>query len=853
MSGLLYYLFPMSSQYRNLSETQRKRSARQRMFLVHGALLFFLLVVVSRLLELQVIKGAEYRSLAQGQHFGGVVLPAKRGEILSRNAKTGETSIFATNTTLDMVYVDPLITDDPGYVARELGDILVTEDFYDFCATGSVDCPTELAQYFSASFDPLQQIDRFQTGALLEPVNGRLPLVDQADIPSLEDVRYQFTRDIEQKISEKRVTFVPLVYGATKVQLEQARELGIMGVYAVEETRIIFGNPEEISQLKLGSIAEKLSPIAEMDEGVIKRILRSRPLRYVPVMRKLPPDLALKIRERKLASFRETNERKREAPSRDAANLITDPLRSIALLAEHWRYYPDGSTASHVVGFLNAQQDPQYGIERTYDLELRGQEGRISSVSDPHGRQILTASQTIVDPKDGDTLILTIDRFVQKKVEEIMDKAVIDFEADSGQAIVMDPMTGRIVAMVNAPTFDSNNYGNVYTKEPWYIEKEDRDDIVVEIYHPETNQFVVKAYLDDVFTIDGRQNLTEKTREALEEIEKLYNLEDIVRYYVYIGENNRREVFPTDREDFWLKYKNNIGVGAYINRTIQEIYEPGSVFKPVTMAIAIDQGEVSPEDLYEDEGVVEVDEYKIKNALEAVYGEVSMVNCLEYSVNTCMTSVSMKLGKKLFHRMIERFGFGVITGVELEDELPGEILPWRDWSQALLATAAYGQGISATPLQVVTAWSALANGGKLLKPMIIDTVETSDGEIIKKDPQVMDQVITAETSDTVTAMLVSVVDNGFGRSAGVPGYKLAGKTGTSQIAGPGGKYETGTGANITSFAGFGPVPNPRFVILVKFDRPKAKDREFGSTTGAPVFHDIAAFLLEYYGVPPRWE
>ncbi|MDP6561309.1 MAG: penicillin-binding transpeptidase domain-containing protein, partial [Candidatus Peribacteraceae bacterium] len=421
---------------------------------------------------------------------------------------------------------------------------------------------------------------------------------------------------------------------------------------------------------------------------------------------------------------------------------------------------------------------------------------------------------------------------------------------DSGQAIIMDPFTGKIIAMVNAPVFDSNNYGTVYEKEPWYLDEKKVSEIVGEIYHPQTNQFVVKAYVNDIFTQEGRLNLSEKTRDTLEDIEELYDLNDIVRYYLYIGENSRREIFPTSRPDFWLKYKNNIGVGAYLNRSIQEIYEPGSVFKPITMAIALDQGEISPEDTYEDEGVVEVDEYKIKNALESVYGEVTMVNCLEFSVNTCMTSVSMKLGKKLFHRMIDRFGFGKITGIELEDELPGEILPWKKWSQALLATAAYGQGISATPLQVITGWSALANGGKLMRPSIVDTVERSDGSNVVTKPYIVDQVITAETSDTITAMLTSVVNQGFGRSAGVNGYLIAGKTGTSQIAGPGGKYETGTGAAVTSFAGFGPANHPKFVLLVKFDRPRAKDIEFGSQSAAPVFKQIATFLFDYYGIPP---
>lgn len=836
--------------FKTLSETQRKRASKQRMVVVHAALLVALLVIVARLLELQVIKGADYRTLAESQHYGGVVLPAKRGEILSRNSKTGDTSILATNTTLDMVYVDPLITDDPSVVANTLASILVTQEFHDVCSNGSAQCPTELAKYYSVAFDPLQQIERFQTGTLLEPVQGRIPLADTDVLPSREEVESAFASDIRRKISEKRVTFVPLVYGATKVQMEEMRSKAIPGIYVVESTKIIYANPEEISQLRIPSIAREIEDIVEIDEDTLKRYLTSRPLRYVPVMRELPPELALKIREKKLTSIKETSARKNEASSREAAQQIQDPLRSIALIPEHWRYYPDGRVASNVVGFLNAQQEAQYGIERTLDPDLRGQEGLISSVSDPQGGQILTGQQTIINPKDGDTVVLTIDRFIQKRVEEIMDDAVERFDAESGQAIVMDPFTGRIIAMVNAPTFDSNNYGTVYEKVPIYLDEKQRSEIVVEIYHPETNLFVVKGFYDDIFTPEGRSFLTEKTQQTLNEIERLYDLHDIVRYYLYIGENHRREIFPTSRPDFWLKYKNNIGVGAYLNRTVQEIYEPGSVFKPITMAIAIDQGEVSPEDMYKDEGFVEVDEYEIRNALLAVYGEVNMVNCLEYSINTCMTHVSMKLGKKLFHRMMERFGFGTITGVALDDELPGEILPWRNWSQALLATAAYGQGISATPLQVVRAWAALANGGKLMKPMIIDSVIPNEGEVEVRTPEVVDQVITPETSETITSMLVSVVQNGFGRSAGIDGYRLAGKTGTSQIAGPGGKYETGTGASITSFAGFGPVPNPRFVILVKFDRPKAENAEFGSTTGAPVFHEISQFLIDYWGIPP---
>jgi cell division protein FtsI/penicillin-binding protein 2 len=819
------------------------------MRIVHGALLFIALIFVARLLELQVVRGREFFSLAQNQHFGGVVLPAKRGEILSRSSKTGETSILATNTTLDMVYVDPLITEDPVVVAETLADILVTEEAHTECAQGSRLCPLELVPFYAPSFDPVARLQRLLTGALLEPLPERLPRPPPESIPDRTEVQRLFARQIESRIAEKRVTFVPLVYGATKVQIQQVEDLAISGIVAVPDAKLIYADPERVDQDRLGSIARRLTEVTAIDPTVLERLLRSRPLRYVPVMRKLSPEISASIREVQQESAAKTQELRRAAATTALAQQIHDPLWSIALIPEHWRFYPDATIASHVVGFLNTNGESQYGIERAFDPQLRGKEGLIQTVSDLQGGQILTSEQRIVDPKDGDTIILTIDRYVQREIERILQVAAEKYDSDSAQVIVLEPDTGRVIAMANTPLFDSNDYGQVYEKVPITLDAGKQREIVVELYHPETRQFILKGYIGDIFTPEGRAALSQQKRTALEELEELYDLRDIVRTYLYIGENSRREIFPTDRPDVWLTYDNGIGVGAYLNRTVQEIYEPGSVLKPITMAIAIDQGEVLPTDTYDDLKPVQVDEYTIRNALNRHYGTVSMTDCLAFSVNTCMTTVSTKLGKKLFHRSLQRFGFGRVTGIELEDELPGEILPWRKWSNALLATAAYGQGISATPLQMVTAFAALANDGKLMRPTIIDTVEKSDGTIERTKPQVVDQVITQETAETVTAMLVAGLRYGYARGAKPQGYRIAGKTGTSQIAGPGGRYETGTGSSINSFVGFGPVSNPRFVILVKFDRTR-RGGEFGSETAAPVFREVASLLFKYYGVPP---
>jgi len=849
-----------------LSETQKKRSLLQRMIFVHGFLLVCGLLIVARLMELQIIDRSEYYALAQSQHFGGVKLSAQRGDILALNTKTNETTILATNTTLDLLYVDPVNidpakvpSDSPALVAERIAEIVLTPEFHDLCSQGLSTCPRELISFvgspYAAAFDPLLLVKDIGSGTLLEPLPAELPppSAEDLDIPDLTEVRRLFARDIERRISEKRVTFVPIKYSATKDEMLKVAEMNILGISINEEEKLIFANPEDVNQQKLSAISLKLAPVLGIDSSKLAYSLRTRPLRYVPIMRKLTPEISLKLKQMKLESLKDTNARRASAATRAETEKIQDPLRSIAIIPEHWRFYPDGAVGSHVVGFMNQNQEAQYGVERTYDSQLRGQEGLISTVSDLQGGQILTADQTIVDPKDGDTLVLTIDPFIQKQIETILNDAVKEFKAESAQAIVMDPHTGRIYAMVNAPVFERNNYADVYEKMPVFVAPEREQTMVVEIYNPINNSRIVKEYMPTVFTEAGRSTLPEKIQQTLTDVEKMYDLKDLARYYVYEGENARYEVFPTTVKGVWLKYKNSIGVGAYLNRNIQEIYEPGSVMKPITMAIAIDQGEIQRDDTYDDVGPVKVDEYEIKNALLTHYGRVSMTDCLAQSINTCMTSVSQKLGRKLFHRIIDRFGFGHITNIELEDELGGEVKPWKDWSSSDLATASFGQGFSATPLQVITAFAALANGGKLMKPTIIDRVIHEDGVVETVEPKIIDQVITPETSEVITEMLTASTEYGFAKAGKVKGYKLAGKTGTSQIAaGPRG-YERGTGSTINTFMGYAPPSNPRFILFVKFDRPKFKLNIFAEATSAPVFKEIATFLYDYFGIPPDEE
>ncbi len=857
-----------------LSDVGKRRAFQFRINLLHGILLVLLLIIVARLIELQIIRGRGYEEQAHAQHFGGIELPAKRGEILSKSSKTDETNILATNTTLDLLYVDPFVTKDKHHVAEVLSSMLLTEEFDAFCRSGDQKCPREFRTYYESAFDPVTR--------------GSQENVENSSISSHPDIIRQFTNDIDRRVSEEFVSFVPLLYGADKIQLKKVSEFGIPGIYILENQKMVYANPQHIPDFERHRIARILSPVLKTDVSSIREKLRRRRLRYVPIMRKLPPDMSKAIKKKKEESARVAAEERSifiNEGQKEAADAVQDLLRGIALIPEHWRFYPDGTVAAQVIGFvrepppglsLTMKQQPQNGIERVFDHELRGQHGEISTVIDPFGGQIFSEDQTITQARDGRSVVLTIDRFLQKKVETVLQRAIEELEADSGQVIIMDPHTGRITVMANAPLFDSNNYSIVYEKKPFDIAPSEEPSIVVEIYHPQTNDLVIRGYLNDL-TPEGRARLGRELQQELSALEKYFVLDDLKRYYFYLGENNRIELFPACPEGVspakskphladegnevdegegavitgctWLAYKNRIGVGAYVNRALQEIYEPGSVFKPVTMSIAIDQGELTPDDMYFDEGSVEIDEYVIENAEGRVFDEVTMTDCLSYSVNTCMTHVSFKLGKKLFANYIKRFGFGKITGVQLEDEKTGKVLDWRRWSDALLATAAYGQGISSTPMQMVTAFASLGNGGKLVKPTIIESWVDSDGTEHPVHPQVLEQVITEEAAATVTAMLVRGMNEGFAKRAKVEGYRMAGKTGTSQIARPGGGYEeTGSGTSITSFAGYAPVDHPAFVMLVKFDRPRTV--EYGSMTAAPVFKEIAAILFEYYGIPP---
>ncbi len=444
----------------------------------------------------------------------------------------------------------------------------------------------------------------------------------------------------------------------------------------------------------------------------------------------------------------------RDVSQEDLEEITTLNLPGIAYILEDDRAYPENGFGGHVLGFLGQSDEGtrvgMYGLEGYFNDFLSGIAGSLYSETDASGRWVGVGARSFTPAVDGGDLLLTIDRTVQYMACKMLRDGVERFDADGGSLVIVEPSTGRVLAMCNVPDFDPNDYGNV----------------------------------DDV---------------------RVYN-----------------------------------------NSSIFDPYEPGSIFKPITMAAAIDTGAVTPNTLFDDTGSVQVDDYTIKNSDLKAHGVVTMTEVLDESLNTGMVFVMRTMGREVFTDALKRFGFGTLTGIALSTEAPGTLDALDEYAEVYAATASFGQGITVTPLQMVMSYAAIANGGKLMEPYVVEEMRHPDGTVETHMPKVIRQVLTQKTATTVGAMLVSVVEHGHGKRAGVPGYYIAGKTGTAQVAGDGGYLKNVTNG---SFAGFGPVGNPRFAMIVKLDNPKTV--EWAESSAAPIFGQIADFLLEYYDVAPE--
>ena len=420
---------------------------------------------------------------------------------------------------------------------------------------------------------------------------------------------------------------------------------------------------------------------------------------------------------------------------------------------EYDRTYPEGQVASQVLGFVNSSGLGQYGFEGEYDADLKGLGGTANLERDSLGNLLHQTGG--LAGVNGSSYELTIDRNLQAEVEQQLAAEVLKDGATSGSVIVMEPKTGAIMAMANAPTYDPNNYRNV----------------------------------------------------------------------------------PEEQ------------LNLFTNTSISQGWEPGSIFKDLVMGAAMNEGLVTPETTNTFDESVTVQGHRIETALRKSYGTESMSLVLANSDNVAMVWVANKLGNQKMYQYLQSFGLGQRTGVDLRSEISGNVLPLKQWQDIDRATISFGQGIAVTPLQIIAAYAAIANNGQTVRPHVVQTVISPNGNRQDVQPVYGAQVIKPEIAKQLLGMMQYTVQFAHNR-AGTPGYQIGGKTGTAQIPDPiNGGYIPD--AYNHSFVGIGPIDNPRYVMLVKIDHPDIKKVGlYAESTAVPLFGRLSTFLLHYYQIAP---
>jgi len=446
---------------------------------------------------------------------------------------------------------------------------------------------------------------------------------------------------------------------------------------------------------------------------------------------------------------------KQKLNEEEISNIKKINLPGIYLAEESLREYPQESLASHVIGFLGGEGEGQYGVEGYFDYNLEGRQGFLEGEKGPLGFLFLNSESYLAD-KNGSDILLTIDYNVQFMAEKLLKEAKEKLEIEEGQILVMDPNSGKIIALANFPNFNPNTY-------------------------PEEKNL-------DIFQ----------------------------------------------------------------NSAIQKVFEPGSVFKPITMAAALDQEKITPLTTYTDPGVIKIGGWPIYNYDQRKYpGDITMTEVLEKSINTGAVFAEKQLSHAFFSEYIEKFGFFAKTEIDLqgEDLSPNE--EFKKGNEINFATASFGQGIAVTPIQLVRAFAAIANGGKLVKPFVVDKI-FENGKITETQTVVSSSVISQRTAGQLTAMLVSVVDKGYSKAAKIPGYYIAGKTGTAQVpwSALGVDRKGYSDKTIQTFMGFAPAFKPQFVILIKLNNPKTKTAEYSAV---PIFQELTKYIIDLWQIPPDYE
>ena len=505
-----------------------------------------------------------------------------------------------------------------------------------------------------------------------------------------------------------------------------------------------------------------------------------------------------KMRYKRIASAIDLN-----TASRIRAFINQREISGIHLEPNSKRYYPYGALAAQVIGFTNASNVGSEGIEASYNAYLSGTAGKVITTKGNNEMDMPFSYEKYVESIPGCDVVLTLDATVQQCLEKRMEEAIAKYDVQNGAfGVVMNVNTGEILAMATLGSYDPNQY--------------------LEIYDSKQAQSVEKLKLDYLLYPEGSEGYTQSL--------KAY-----------------KEALQAARLKQWR------------NRVISDGYEPGSTFKVLTMAAALDSGAITLKNQFYCRGAAHIPgrSQLLHCWRSAGHGSQTTAQALQNSCNLAFANIALKLGGETFYEYIKNFGVLEKTGLDLSGESKGVffdkalVTDTQKWGTASLTSASFGQTFKLTPLQLVRAISAVVNGGNLMEPYIVSEVMDAKGNtVLKQEPTLVRRVISEETSKTMRLLMESVVTEGTAKNAAVAGFSIGGKTGTSEKIDVLDENGHPTLDKIVSFVGVAPMDDPQYIVLVALDTPSRSTGIYisGGVMAAPTVGAVLSDILPYLGV-----
>ncbi len=595
-------------------------------------------------------------------------------------------------------------------------------------------------------------------------------------------------------------------------------------------------------------LSEELSVILNMDYEKIHTLL-NKSNRYQVIKKRLSIEESEQIKAIKNPDDKDDEEKQK----------LKKVFSAISFEEDSKRYY-SYNIAPHIMGFTGYDNNGLQGIELTFDDELSGKNGGILNLQTASGTATAELEQEeYIAAQKGADIVLTIDETIQHFLESSLEAAISEHQLKEGAAgIVMNPKTGEILAMATKPDFDLNEPNDTTQFEKSAIDFEYQSKILGRTVTSKENKLLaigqgnrIKIDTDD----SDKDNLSDDDAIDAAYNEKIGKNNDGLKLGTE-DENEDDSVVETavgylteDKlEELYSERTAAIRNKMWRNKAISDAYEPGSTFKIVTAAAALEEGVVNMDSPFVCGGYKQIGKYKIGCHKSGGHGAQTFFEGVLHSCNPVFMETGLALGSDKFMEYFSAFGLTEKTGIELIGESGSIYYKNKKLSDTDLATSSFGQGFNVTPIQMITAVSAVVNGGNLMKPQIVKEIRNETGIIKSYQPEVVNKVISEETSRMMRQVLEQVVaaPNGTGRNAYIKGYRIGGKTGTSE------KGDRSGNKRIASFIGFAPADDPQIVCLVMLDEPQVANK-FGGTIAAPMAGEIIEDTLEYLGVARNYE